>query len=146
MYEMMLRNMQQMVGIVPPELIEKQLQELEAVMVPKNDFQSYFKLSSQSTAGFVYVLRLEGDASSDFYYYVGFTQDVGRRMHEHFNGIGAEWTKVHKPVGVMEVAEGEKADERQKTIDVMKKFGWAKTRGYCWTSKIMRSPPRELDF
>ncbi len=146
MYEMMLRNMQQMVGIVPPEMIETQLQELEAVMVPKNDLQSYFKPSSSGPGGFVYVLRLEGDAASDSYYYVGFTQDVGRRMHEHFSGNGAEWTKAHKPVGVIEVVEGGKADERHKTIEVMKKNGWATTRGYCWTSKVMRSPPRELDF
>lgn len=144
-YEMMLRNMQQMVGIVPPELIQRQLEDLEAVMAPKTDVPSYFRTNS-STGGFIYVLRLEGDTASDFYYYVGFTQDVGRRMHEHFSGNGSEWTKAHKPVGLMEVVEGEKADERQKTLEVMKKFGWATTRGYCWTSKTMRSPPRELDF
>ena len=146
-YEMMLRNMQQMVGMVPAEMIEKQLQELEAVMVPKADgVSSFFPRASEGTGGYIYVLRLEGDAASDFYYYVGFTQDVGRRMQEHFSGNGSEWTKAHKPLGLVEVAEGEKADERQKTIEVMKKFGWSKTRGYCWTSRVMRSPPRELDF
>ena len=146
-YEMMLRNMQQMVGMVPPEMIEKQLKELESMMMPRNDgVCCYFPRKSSGAEGYIYVLKLEGDSASDFYYYVGFTQDVGRRMQEHFSGNGSEWTKAHKALSILEVVEGEKADERQKTIEVMKKYGWSTTRGYCWTSKIMRSPPRDLDF
>lgn len=143
MYEMMLRNISNLVDVAPREILEKQLEELESTMVQKHDTVSaYFPRSS----GYIYVLRLEGDAANDFYYYVGYTQDVSRRLQDHFQGNGAEWTKAHKPLNVLEVVEGEKADERQKTIEVMKKFGWAKTRGYCWTSKTLRSPPRELDF
>lgn len=143
LYEMMLRNISNLADVAPREILERQLEELEAAMVQKQETVSaYFPRSR----GYIYVLKLEGDAASDAYYYVGYTQDVERRLQEHFGGDGSEWTKAHKPVSVLEVGEGEKADERHKTIEVMKKYGWSKTRGYCWTARNLRSPPRELDL
>lgn len=90
-------------------------------------------------SGYVYVLRLEGGR-----FYVGYSQDVSRRLRQHFTGNGAAWTKLHRPVEVVEVAAGGKADERDKTLEIMRKHGWMVTRGHAWTARTLRAPPREL--
>ena len=46
----------------------------------------------------VYVLELEDDCI-----YVGATMNFNVRMAQHFAGMGAKWTKFHKPVKVLEV-------------------------------------------
>jgi hypothetical protein len=46
----------------------------------------------------VYVLELEDDCI-----YVGATMNFNVRMAQHFAGMGAKWTKLHKPVKVLEV-------------------------------------------
>ena len=94
--------------------------------------------------GYVYVLELEGDEHHDSYYYVGFAQNVGRRLRAHFQGEGSHWTKMHPPCSVMEVSEGGLLEERHKTIEIMKTYGWVKTRGSNWCSRVMTVPPREL--
>lgn len=150
MHDMMLRHVQHLMDVAPHEVLHKQLVDIESSMLLRNDISlaSYFPKSaatSSSSGGYIYVLKLQGDEVHDQYYYVGFTQDVNKRLYDHFHGNGAEWTKVHSPVCVLEVVEGDKSDERPKTIEIMKKYGWAKTRGYCWSSKILKSPPRELE-
>lgn len=150
MYQMLLRNIASLADVAPRELLQQQLQELEKAMAggcvtvapTEPSMAHYFP---KTTTGYVYVLRLEGDAGHDHHFYVGFTQDLTKRLHDHFHGDGAEWTKVHPPVSVMEVFEGDKSDERQKTIAMMKAHGWSTTRGYCWTSKFLKTPPRELE-
>jgi len=46
----------------------------------------------------VYVLELEDNCI-----YVGATMNFNVRMAQHFAGMGAKWTKLHKPVKVLEV-------------------------------------------
>jgi hypothetical protein len=41
----------------------------------------------------VYVLQLEHDC-----YYVGCTYSLETRIHQHENGLGSEWTRLHKPL------------------------------------------------
>ena len=149
-YDMMLRHVEKLMDVAPHELLQKQVEEIESSMLLRNDvsFATYFPKSmaaSSSTSGYIYVLKLQGDEIHEHYYYVGFTQDVNKRMYDHFHGSGAEWTKLHPPICVLEIVEGDKSEERPKTIEVMKKYGWARTRGYCWCSKILKSPPRELE-
>jgi predicted GIY-YIG superfamily endonuclease len=143
MYQMMLQNITNLLDVAPREMLQKQLQEIESSMMQRCDDPSSAYFTAPS--GYIYVLKLQGDETFDHYYYVGYTQDVTKRMYNHFHGTGAEWTKLHPPVCVLEVSEGDKADERHKTLEIMKKYGWAKTRGYCWSAKILKSPPRELE-
>jgi predicted GIY-YIG superfamily endonuclease len=41
---------------------------------------------------FVYAIACEGGS-----YYIGHTDNIPRRWHEHISGQGADWTKKNKP-------------------------------------------------
>lgn len=145
LHEMVLKNIKALANIAPPEILRRQLENLEETLVQKtpHTLAQYFPKSSE--CGYVYVLLLQGDAESPNFFYVGFTNDVPKRMSDHFSGNAAEWTKIHPPVCILEVVQADKIEERTKTIEIMKKHGWAKTRGYCWTNRHMKGPPRELE-
>jgi len=146
---MLVRNISQIVDIAPSELVEQQLAEVERSMrvvvtspaLAPTTTLDYFM--GQGT-GHVYVLRLQGDEHAENYYYVGFTQNLTKRLHDHFCGDGATWTKLHPPVNVMRIMQGGKNDERSETISMMKLYGWQSVRGYCWCSQVLKAPPREL--
>lgn len=88
---------------------------------------------------YVYVLKLVGGK-----YYVGESRNLATRLKTHFHGKGAKWTKLHKPVAVMQVLEAEtEEDEKHKTYEMMKRYGDA-VRGSIWCQQQMRSPPAEL--
>jgi predicted GIY-YIG superfamily endonuclease len=77
----------------------------------------------------LYVLQLENGK-----YYVGKTQDIDKRYREHKNGQGSEWTKIYKPVKILETRNiSSDHDENNTTKDYMKKYGIANVRGgaYC---------------
>ena len=82
-----------------------------------------------------YVLSLENGK-----YYVGITSNFDERVASHLNGCGSAWTKLHKPISVIERFEGSKLNERNKTLDYMRRFGWNNTRGGGWTSVILKKP------
>ena len=44
---------------------------------------------------YVYTLNLKGGNK-----YVGYTQEPSKRISDHFNGNGAQWTPKHQPVSV----------------------------------------------
>ena len=69
----------------------------------------------------VYTLELDGGN-----YYVGFTDDIPKRMAEHFLGRGSHWTRLHPPIKVLEVVPGNKELESAKTIALMCRVGIAK--------------------
>ena len=67
----------------------------------------------------IYVLECE-----DGNVYVGKTTKGEKRLKQHINGRGAEWTKMHKPKRVMQYYTNAKdADERKVTDQMIKKFG-----------------------
>lgn len=73
----------------------------------------------------LYVLQLANGK-----YYVGKTTDVKRRIEEHSSGRGSEWTKIHKPVKVIETRRvKDEHDENNTTKDLMKKYGVDNVRG-----------------
>lgn len=77
----------------------------------------------------VYVLQLE-----DGKYYVGKTSDLPKRFKEHREGNGAAWTKLHRPVKVLDVRKMKsESDENAVTREMMKKYGTDNVRGgsYC---------------
>jgi predicted GIY-YIG superfamily endonuclease len=77
----------------------------------------------------LYVLKLEDDC-----YYVGKTEALKHRLGRHFSGQGASWTRLHKPVSVVDIRE-ETADltEKDLTIEVMKAHGFENVRGAGWS-------------
>lgn len=86
---------------------------------------------------FVYCLQL-----SDNHIYVGSTDNIYRRLYEHFTlSKGSSiWVKLHSPIQqVLEILEDcGKEDETEKTLFYMNMFGFEKVRGgyYCKTSYI----------
>jgi predicted GIY-YIG superfamily endonuclease len=90
------------------------------------------------TQNFVYALKLVEDR-----YYIGRTGNILRRIEEHFTNNGSIYTKMYKPIKVIEIIEERtKEDEKNKTIEYMLKYGWEKVRGYTWCSIELLKPPK----
>jgi predicted GIY-YIG superfamily endonuclease len=87
----------------------------------------------------VYTLELEGGN-----YYIGFTDDLPRRIAEHWLGRGSMWTRTHAPVRVLDVVPGGKDLENATTIARMIQHGWRHVRGASWCSLELRSMPIPL--
>jgi predicted GIY-YIG superfamily endonuclease len=93
------------------------------------------------TKYYIYVLRLVDDR-----YYVGRTGNILRRIEEHFTGVGSIYTMKYNPIKVIEVTEElSNQDERNKTLEVMSKYGWKKVRGACWCSLEINKPKERYD-
>lgn len=78
-----------------------------------------------------YVLEL-----ADGYYYVGISNNIVRRAHQHQQGNGAVWTQLHPPIRVLfqheHDVEDEKAAEKienEMTVQLMVERGWRLVRG-----------------
>jgi predicted GIY-YIG superfamily endonuclease len=91
----------------------------------------------------VYVLKLTRDK-----YYVGWSNTSLRdRITAHFNGKGAAWTKIYKPIDIHEIKiGGNKITETTLTLQFMKKYGWQNVRGANWNEIELKFPPHELQF
>ena len=85
----------------------------------------------------VYTLELEGSN-----YYVGYSDDMPRRIAEHFLGRGSHWTRIHPPVKALEA--GNKELENAKTIALMCRLGWRNVRGGAWRATELKSIPLPL--
>ena len=86
-----------------------------------------------------YTLELEGGR-----FYVGYTDDVPRRIAESSLGRGSHWARTHPPVKVLEVVPGNKELENATSIALMCRHGWRNVRGGMWCSVEMRSMPVPL--
>jgi predicted GIY-YIG superfamily endonuclease len=76
----------------------------------------------------VYVLELEHSCV-----YVGATMNFNVRMAQHFSGIGAKWTKLHKPLKVIEVVYPMTPGlENEITKKYFALYGKEKVRGGSW--------------
>jgi predicted GIY-YIG superfamily endonuclease len=92
------------------------------------------------TKYYIYVLELV-----DNRYYVGRTGNILKRIEEHFTGCGAIYTIKYKPIKVIEIIEElTKKDERNKTLEIMTKYGWEKVRGAGWCSLEIKKPNNNL--
>jgi predicted GIY-YIG superfamily endonuclease len=77
----------------------------------------------------IYTLQLE-----DGKYYVGKTADLPKRFKEHRDGNGSAWTRVHRPIKVLDARKmTSESDENAVTREMMKKYGVENVRGgsYC---------------
>lgn len=75
----------------------------------------------------VYALLLEDNC-----YYIGFTKNLLRRLNEHKSGNGSSWTKLHKPIRVLEVIDGGLSQEKKLTVRYATIYGADKVRGADW--------------
>jgi predicted GIY-YIG superfamily endonuclease len=77
--------------------------------------------------------------------YVGKTTNMEARWRAHSNGCGSEWTKLYKPIGILEEIEnGEDFDELKHTLRYMKEKGMDNVRGSCFCEIIFSSETREF--
>ncbi len=73
----------------------------------------------------IYVLKLENNK-----FYVGKTTNPLIRLEEHFNNNGSVWTKIYKPVNIIEIIPNcDEYDEDKYTIKYMKQYGIDNVRG-----------------
>jgi len=88
----------------------------------------------------LYVLKLENNK-----YYVGKTDDINRRYTEHKNGKGSEWTKIYKPIKILETREVKtEHDENNVTKDLIKKYGVDNVRGGAYSQVTLSSNTLEF--
>jgi len=78
---------------------------------------------------YIYVLKLEKNK-----YYIGKTSNPSFRIESHFNSNGSEWTKIYKPIKLLELIEGDDYDEDKYTKIYMDKYGIDNVRGGTYTS------------
>jgi len=77
----------------------------------------------------VYVLKLENDK-----YYVGITTNLNYRVAQHLNGSGANWTRLHKPISIIEtILNSTHAMENEVTKRYIEQYGKENVRGGSWT-------------
>ena len=76
----------------------------------------------------IYILQLEHDK-----YYVGIAKNSEKRILQHFENNGSAWTKLHKPVRILNQFVGDEFDEEKYTLQAMDKYGVDNVRGgsYC---------------
>ena len=73
----------------------------------------------------IYVLSLEGGN-----YYVGKSGNIPKRLHDHFRGQGSAWTKIFKPIEVMDILENKSLFmEDIVTKQLMYEYGIPYVRG-----------------
>ena len=76
-----------------------------------------------------YALLLQGNN-----YYIGQTDDMDKRWHQHATGCGAAWTRLHAPIGIVETRNREVncesfGEEDRMTKQYMQQHGLASVRG-----------------
>lgn len=72
----------------------------------------------------IYVLELENNK-----YYIGYSKNIPKRLKQHFNNHGSMYTKVHKPIRVIETFKGNLLDELKTTLKYIFIYGSDNVRG-----------------
>ena len=79
---------------------------------------------------FIYVIQLEQSK-----YYIGKTNSPHFRLENHFNSNGSAWTKIYKPLRVIEIKPNcDDYDEDKITRQYMDKYGINNVRGGSFVS------------
>jgi hypothetical protein len=79
---------------------------------------------------FIYIIQLDQGK-----YYIGKTNNPQFRLESHFNSNGSEWTKIYKPLRVIEVKPNcDDYDEDKITRQYMDKYGINNVRGGSFVS------------
>ncbi len=79
---------------------------------------------------YIYTLQLEQGK-----YYIGKTKNPHFRLESHFNSNGSEWTKLYKPIKVIELKPNcDDYDEDKIKRIYMDKYGINNVRGGSFVS------------
>jgi hypothetical protein len=79
---------------------------------------------------YIYALQLEQGK-----YYIGKTNNPQFRLESHFNSNGSEWTKIYKPLKVLDIKPNcDDYDEDKITRQYMDKYGINNVRGGSFVS------------
>ncbi len=79
---------------------------------------------------YIYIIQLEKGK-----YYIGKTNNPQFRLESHFNSNGSEWTKIYKPVKVIDIISNcDDYDEDKITRQYMDKYGINNVRGGSFVS------------
>jgi hypothetical protein len=82
---------------------------------------------------YIYALKLEQNK-----YYIGKTNTPHFRIENHFNSNGSEWTKMYKPLSILEIKPNcDDYDEDKITRQYMDKYGVENVRGGSFVSLIL---------
>jgi predicted GIY-YIG superfamily endonuclease len=117
---------------ISEEAFTNQMNDIRTNIIPNSKIHDIFEFSP-----YVYALKLE-----DGCYYVGFSMHLTERLTSHFNGVGSQWTKHHKPASVDKIVPGDTETEIELTMEYMRKYGWEKVRGAKWCNIKMTQPPQ----
>lgn len=73
----------------------------------------------------IYILKLTHNK-----YYIGKTNNLEKRIYQHFSNKGSQWTKRHAPLRVLKVIpDCQPEDEDKYTLIYMRRFGIRNVRG-----------------
>ena len=97
-------------------------------------------------ARYLYVLELENGK-----FYVGQAKDPDRRIRKHFNGMGSEWTRLHRPLKELsrlclddvDYREGERV-ENELVLQMMRQHGHDKVRGGFFSNTSVEHVEKNL--
>ena len=79
---------------------------------------------------FIYAIQLDQGK-----YYIGKTNNPQFRLENHFNSNGSEWTKMYKPLSILEIKPNcDDYDEDKITRQYMDKYGINNVRGGSFVS------------
>jgi hypothetical protein len=88
---------------------------------------------------FIYILKLENGK-----YYVGKSLNPIKRLENHFNENGSDWTKENKPIEVLNVFEGDNFDEDKYVKKYMSEFGIDNVRGGSYSKMNISFQDRKV--
>jgi putative endonuclease len=83
--------------------------------------------ASHDIMPYVYSLNCKGGNK-----YVGMTNNIGRRLSQHFTGNGAKWTQKHEPVSVNSVQYVNSTSYAKKVETIV----YYKMKDYHGASKV----------
>ena len=88
----------------------------------------------------IYIMKLEDDC-----WYIGKTNDIAKRVKQHFAQNGSTWTKLHKPIA-MEACyrNASPFDEDKYTKEYMMKYGIDKVRGGTYSAPRISHEQKQL--
>ena len=88
---------------------------------------------------YIYVMQLQNDK-----YYIGKTSNPHFRFDNHFAHNGSEWTKLYKPIKILELIPNcDNYDEDKYTYKYMDKYGIDNVRGGSYTTPILDAITRD---
>lgn len=94
----------------------------------------------ESKLGTIYVLELAGGN-----WYVGFTQNLKKRLKAHKKGKASLWTQLHKPVALHATFPGSKITESVVLLDMLLLYPKESVRGAAFCVRAVPPKPRKTN-